>query len=218
MIQFQAVLFDMDGTLAQNAQLHHLAWEVCLLEYYGYILASDEARVHGGKTKGIVESLLGNVFPDNESALEFHEYKEAKYREIAKGKIQAVAGLEKFLDYLEENGKKIALVTSADIKNTLFVLKDLNLESRFQIRVMGEDVKNGKPHPEPFLLGATRVGILASECLVFEDSLIGVRSGVAAGARVIGVATMQSKAALLEAGATWAVMDYIECLELFRTV
>ena len=216
MIAFKAVLFDMDGTLAQNAHLHHLAWEVCLLERYGYTLSPTESKVHGGKTKAIVESLLGNVFPDDASADEFHEYKEAKYREIAKGKIKPVAGLLEFLDYLEESEKKIALVTSADIKNTTFVLRDLNLESRFLIRVMGEDVKNGKPHPEPFLLGATRVGVPANDCLVFEDSLIGVESGKSAGAKVVGVATMQSKAALLEAGATWAVSDYVECLELFQ--
>jgi beta-phosphoglucomutase len=216
MIDFKAVLFDMDGTLAQNAHLHHQAWEVCLLERYGYTLSKTESKVHGGKTKAIVESLLGNVFPDDASADEFHEYKEAKYREIAKGKITPVAGLLEFLDYLEARDVKIALVTSADVKNTKFVLGDLKLEARFLVRVMGEDVKRGKPDPEPFALGASKLGVPAKDCLVFEDSLIGVKSGVAAGARVVGVATMQSKTALLEAGATWAITDYVECLELFK--
>ncbi len=216
MIDFKAVLFDMDGTLAENAHLHHQAWEVCLLERYGYTLSPTESKVHGGKTKAIVESLLGNVFPDDASADEFHEYKEEKYRKIAKGKIVPVAGLLEFLDYLEAREIKMALVTSADIKNTKFVLADLNLESRFPIRVMGEDVKRGKPDPEPFLLGASKLGVPAEDCLVFEDSLIGVKSGVSAGARVVGVATMQSKAALLEAGATWAVSDYVESLALFK--
>ncbi len=216
MIDFKAVLFDMDGTLAENAHLHHQAWEVCLLERYGYTLSKTETKVHGGKTKAIVESLLGNVFPDDASADEFHEYKEEKYRQIAKGKIVPVAGLLEFLDYLEHLGVKIALVTSADVKNTKFVLGDLNLESRFPIRVMGEDVKRGKPHPDPFLLGASKLGVAAEDCLVFEDSLIGVQSGSSAGARVVGVATMQSKAALLEAGATWGVTDYVECLALFK--
>ena len=216
MIEFKAVLFDMDGTLAENAQLHHLAWELCLRERYGYALSASETKVHGGKTKAIVESLLGNVFPDDASADEFHGYKEEKYRQIASGKIVPVAGLLGFLDYLEHLGVKIALVTSADSKNTKFVLGALRLESRFIVRVMGEDVKRGKPDPEPFALGASKLGVPAQDCLVFEDSLIGVNSGVAAGARVVGVATMQSKTALLEAGATWAVKDYIECLELFK--
>jgi beta-phosphoglucomutase len=216
MIEFKAVLFDMDGTLAENAQLHHEAWAVTLLERYGYALSPTESKVHGGKTKAIVESLLGNVFTDDASAEEFHEYKEAKYREIAQGKIVPVAGLLEFLDYLEQRGVKIALVTSADVKNTKFVLGDLNLESRLKVRVMGEDVKRGKPDPEPFALGASKLGVPAKDCLVFEDSLIGVKSGVAAGARVVGVATMQSKTALLEAGATWAVSDYVECLALFK--
>jgi beta-phosphoglucomutase len=216
MIDFKAVLFDMDGTLAKNAHLHHLAWEVCLLERYGYALSKTETKVHGGKTKAIVESLLGNVFTDDASANEFHEYKEEKYRQIAKGKIVPVAGLLEFLDYLKDLGVKMALVTSADVKNTKFVLGDLNLESRFIVRVMGEDVKRGKPDPEPFALGASKLGVPAEDCLVFEDSLIGVKSGVASGARVVGVATMQSKATLIKAGATWAVTDYVECLELFK--
>jgi HAD superfamily hydrolase (TIGR01509 family) len=217
MIEFKAVLFDMDGTLAENAHLHHQAWEVCLLERYGYTLSPTETKVHGGKTKAIVESLLGNVFLDNASADEFHEYKEATYRQIAKGKITPVAGLLEFLDYLEERGIKMALVTSADLKNTTFVLGNLKLESRFAVRVMADDVKRGKPNPEPFVLGASRVGVAARDCLVFEDSLIGVQSGLSAGARVVGVATMQSKAALLEAGASWAVTDYVECLALFKS-
>jgi HAD superfamily hydrolase (TIGR01509 family) len=218
MIECKAVLFDMDGTLAENAHLHHQAWEVCLLERYGYVLSPTETKVHGGKTKAIVESLLGHVFPDDASADEFHEYKEETYRQLAKGKITPVAGLLEFLDYLEGHGVKMALVTSADIKNTTFVLGDLKLEARFPIRVMGEDVKRGKPDPEPFALGATKLGFAAQDCLVFEDSLIGVQSGLSAGARVVGVATMQSKAALLEAGATWAVTDYVECLTLFKTL
>jgi HAD superfamily hydrolase (TIGR01509 family) len=216
MIDYRAVLFDMDGTLAENAHLHHRAWELTLLERYGYGLSPTEAKVHGGKTKAIVESLLGNVFPDEASADEFHEYKEAKYRQIAKDQIAPVAGLLEFLKHLEAQGKKMALVTSADLKNTSFVLEALDLESRFEVRVMGQDVKNGKPHPEPFLLGASKLGVAAADCLVFEDSLIGVTSGSSAGARVVGVATMQSKAALLEAGATWAVRDYVECLALFK--
>ena len=216
MIEFKAVLFDMDGTLAENALLHHQAWAVCLLERYGYALSPTETKVHGGKTKAIVESLLGNVFTDDASAIEFHEYKEEKYRQIASGKIVPVAGLLEFLDYLEHLGVKMALVTSADLKNTKFVLGDLKLESRFLVRVMGEDVKRGKPDPEPFALGASKLGVPAEDCLVFEDSLIGVQSGISAGARVVGVASMQSKAALLKAGATWAVSDYVECLALFK--
>jgi beta-phosphoglucomutase len=216
MIEFKAVLFDMDGTLAENAHLHHQAWEVCLLERFGYVLSKTETKVHGGKTKAIVESLLGNVFPGDASADEFHEYKEETYRQIARGQIVPVTGLLEFLDYLDSRAVKIALVTSADVKNTKFVLGDLKLEARFPIRVMGEDVKRGKPDPEPFALGASRLGVAAKDCLVFEDSLIGVQSGSSAGARVMGIATMQSEAALLEAGATWAVKDYVQCLELFK--
>jgi HAD superfamily hydrolase (TIGR01509 family) len=211
----QGVLFDMDGTLAENAQFHHDAWIETMLERYGYHVAPDETRVHGGKTPFIVSSLLGREIDPLEAA-EFHEFKEARYRDLARGKIMAVAGLMPYLDWLEARGIRKAIVTSADATNADFVLEALGIWDRFESVVLGEHVQKGKPDPEPFLLGAQRLGLEGSVCLAHEDAPVGVQSASGAGAWVVGMLTLQSSQALLEAGAKWTVRDYNEWLRLLE--
>jgi HAD superfamily hydrolase (TIGR01509 family) len=209
--RFDGFLFDMDGTITNNAHFHDLAWEKVMLERYGYRLELGDPRVHGGKTKFITESLLGRSIADSEAA-EFHEYKEATYRELARGQIVPMAGLHEFLRRLET--KKIALVTSADQTNTEFVLGALGLLEKFAVRVLGEDVAHGKPDPEPFLLGAKKLGLEPARCVAFEDSLAGVQSASAAGCYVVGVMSWQTEKALLEAGAQWVIPNYSALLEV----
>jgi HAD superfamily hydrolase (TIGR01509 family) len=211
----QGVLFDMDGTLAENAHFHHDAWIETMLERYGYRVAPDETRVHGGKTPFIVESLLGRQIDPFEAA-EFHEFKEARYRDLARGKILPVAGLFGYLDWLEVRGIRKTIVTSADVTNADFVLGSLGIRDRFESVVLGEHVSQGKPHPEPFLLGAARLGLDASVCLAHEDAPVGVQSASRAGAQVVGMLTLQSSQALLEAGASWTVRDYSEWLRVLE--
>jgi HAD superfamily hydrolase (TIGR01509 family) len=211
----QGVLFDMDGTLAENAHFHHEAWHETMLERYGYHVAPDETRVHGGKTPFIVSSLLGREIDPLEAA-EFHEFKEARYRDLARGKIMPVAGLMPYLDWLEAHGIRKAIVTSADATNADFVLEALGIRDRFESVVLGEHVTNGKPHPEPFLLGAQRLGLDGSVCLAHEDAPVGVQSASRAGAQVVGMLTLQSSQALLEAGASWTVRDYSEWLRVLE--
>jgi beta-phosphoglucomutase len=211
----QGVLFDMDGTLAENAHFHHDAWIETMLERYGYHVAPDETRVHGGKTPFIVASLLGREIDPLEAA-EFHEFKEARYRDLARGKIVPVTGLPEYLDWLEVRGIRRAIVTSADATNTDFVLEALGIRDRFESVVLGEHVQKGKPDPEPFLLGAQRLGLEGNSCLAHEDAPVGVQSASRAGAKVIGMLTLQSSKALLEAGATWTVRDYNEWLRLLE--
>jgi beta-phosphoglucomutase len=179
-----------------------------MLERYNYKIIQGDHRLHGGKTKFITESLLERSITEAEAS-EFHEYKEATYRDFARGKITALPGLLEYLNILESHNKRIALVTSADRTNTIFVLEALGILERFDNWVISEDVKNGKPHPEPFLLGASKLGLEPSRCIAHEDSLAGVTSAAQAGCHVIGLTTSQTQAALLEHGAQMAVPDYL---------
>ncbi len=211
----KGVLFDMDGTIAVNAQHHHDAWIETMRQRYQYEVAPDEPRVHGGLTKGIMESLLERQIPESEAA-EFHEFKEARYRELARGKLTPVAGVFEYLEFLRVRDIPVALVTSADWNNTLFVLEAFKLLETFSVRVLGSDVKNGKPHPEPFLTGAKKLGLPPGDCLTHEDAPIGVRSAVGAGTRVVGMTTMQTAQSLRAAGATWVVPDYTVWLRMIQ--
>jgi beta-phosphoglucomutase len=210
---FDAVLFDMDGTLTDNAGFHTQAWLEFLRARFGYELEPTDHRVHGGKTKFILETVLERKFTDAE-ALELHLEKESLYREIAAGQIQPVRGLGAYLEFLKRRNVQTVLVTSADALNTKFVLDALSLQDTFTVRVLGEHVRHGKPDPEPFRLGAARAGVPATRCLSHEDSIAGVQSAAAAGTTVCAVQTWLSEAALLEAGAKYAVKDYADWLEV----
>jgi beta-phosphoglucomutase len=209
MTDLKAVLFDMDGTLTQNAHFHEIAWAHCMLERYNYTLEPNDPRVHGGKTKWITESLLGYTIADDE-ALEFHDFKERTYRDFAKGKIESVPGLGAYLDVLQARGVALALVTSADRTNTDFVLGALGLDDAFSVQVLASDVKNGKPHPEPFLLAAHKLDLDPHQCLVHEDSFAGIQSGLDAGCIVAALATTYPRAELINAGAQYVIANYLE--------
>jgi HAD superfamily hydrolase (TIGR01509 family) len=204
---FKAVLFDMDGTLTDNARFHTDAWLEFFKSRFAYDMDPSDHRVHGGKTKFILESILERDFTDAE-ALELHLEKEALYRELASGQIQPVAGLQAYLEWLRVRDVQPVLVTSADATNTAFVLSALGLEDVFTVRVLGSDVTHGKPDPEPFSLGTARAGVAAQDCLAHEDSIAGVQSAAKAGATVCGVRTWLAEGALLEAGATYTTPDY----------
>jgi sugar-phosphatase len=73
--------------------------------------------------------------------------------------------------------------------------------------ITSNDIHNGKPHPEPFLKGASVLGFPASDCIVFEDVPAGVRAGKSAGARVIAFTTTVGSWELQEAGATWVLRN-----------
>ncbi|WP_349774817.1 HAD family hydrolase [Deinococcus taeanensis] len=203
------VLFDMDGVLTANNLHHRRAWQEVALEELGLALTEEDldTKVDGGRNPEILERLTG-VYPDDALAARFHEAKEGRYRTLAAGALREVRGLSAYLDALDERGIPFALVTSADAVNVAFGMEQLGFGARFRTRVLGEDVTRGKPHPEPFLLGAQRLGLNAAECLAHEDAVNGVRSAAGAGCRVVALTTTAPESALRAAGATLAVPDF----------
>lgn len=203
------VLFDMDGVLTANNAFHRQAWQEVAAEVLNLSLTEHDldTKVDGGRNPEIIERLTGQ-YPDAELIARFHEAKEGRYRDLALGQLREVAGLSSYLDALEGRGIPYSLVTSADRVNVDFGMGALGLGERFGTRVLGEDVTRGKPYPEPFLLGAQRLGLNAADCLAHEDAVNGVRSAAGAGCRVVALTTTSSEQALLDAGASLAVPDF----------
>nr|WP_051668827.1 HAD family phosphatase [Deinococcus frigens] len=199
----------MDGVLTANNAFHRQAWQEVAATVLGLNLTEHDldTKVDGGRNPEIIERLTGQ-YPDAELLSRFHEAKEGRYRELASGKMREVAGLSAYLEVLEARGIPYSLVTSADRVNVDFGMTALGLGTRFGTRVLGEDVTRGKPHPEPFVLGAQRLGLNAATCLAHEDAVNGVKSAAGAGCRVVALTTTAPGAALLEAGAGLAVPDF----------
>lgn len=211
----RGVLFDMDGVLTANNGFHREAWRQtarALLNLHLSDLDLD-TKVDGGRNAEIIERLTGRA-PEAEALQRFHDAKEGLYRDLALGRLREVLGLGAYLDALDARGIPYALVTSADRVNVAYGLDALGLQARFTRRVLGEDVTRGKPHPEPYLRGAELLHLPPEACLVHEDAVSGVRSGVAAGCLVVALSTTQPEGPLLAAGAKLAVPDFASWLAL----
>lgn len=204
---FQAVLFDMDGTLTDNRHWHDLAWQQFSREHLGLDLPLGDERFHGGTTVKVIEHLLGRSLPQPE-AMALHDLKEDCYRRLAQGQLQALPGLMPYLQRLEEYRVPCALVSNAAGENLPFTLEQLGLSSAFDVIIDGTMCAQAKPHPDMYLLACERLGVEPWECLVHEDSAVGIQAGRAASCRVAVMTTSMSEDQALQLGANWAAADF----------
>ena len=207
----RAFLFDMDGTLIDNMAFHCRTW-LELLEREGHpITEAQFYQEASGKTnREILRQYLGDHLTDAACA-EYAVKKEALYRELYAPHLAPIAGLIPFLDKAKSAGIALALATSAGENNIRFVLNGLGLEAYFEAAVRGDEVKNGKPDPEIFLLAASRLGVASSNCVVFEDAFAGIEAAGRAGMPVIALATTLTPEQLREIGHIRRIVrDYTE--------
>lgn len=204
---FDAVLFDMDGTICDSTAFHNAAWDLFARRHGGFGIAPDDPRLIPGRTIDVIRSVLGReILADEEQFL--HDDKEKLFHEIARGKLAPLAGLTEYLGWLRGQHIATALVTNAPRINIEFSLPELGLEGAFDECLGAEDVVLGKPHPDPFLEACRRLGVAPERALVHEDSTLGIRAAVAAGCPVAAVLTGLDREAASAAGARWTLSDY----------
>lgn len=185
---FDALIFDMDGTLVNNMAYHEKAW-MAFLKKKGVNMTKEEfEEKHYGTIDEVVPRILGNHL-SGEEIKQLGEEKEALYRELYQPHIQEIKGLSPFLKTLRQRAVPMALATMGDRKNIAFTLENLQLQSFFEVIVSGEEVEKGKPDPEIFLKAATRLEVSPERCLVFEDSKSGIQAARNANMQVVALAT-----------------------------
>ncbi|WP_280954333.1 HAD-IA family hydrolase [Rhizobium sp. H4] len=176
--QFSAFLFDMDGTLLTSIAAAERVWGAWA-QHQGLDPITFLPTMHGQRAIDTIRRLeLPGVDPEIEAA----KITNAEIDDVQG--VVAIAGAAEFLAALPTD--RWAIVTSASKKLAERRLEAAGL-SIPSVIVTGEDVAVGKPNPQCFLLAAKRLGILAANCLVFEDVEAGVKAGQAAGADVVVV-------------------------------
>ncbi|GAA2246611.1 hydrolase [Streptomyces ruber] len=181
--EVEAVVFDMDGVLIDSRTVIENAWRD-VARRHGRVLASAdiEHHVHGRAGAETVRLLFPDHTDDQRAAIwaEVDELEE-------ESPYQAVPGADALVLRLAQEGVPLALATAGwprKIENALGRLGILHL---FDTRVTRDDVTRGKPHPDPYLKAFESLGSAPARTLVFEDSLSGVTSAVAAGAVCVGI-------------------------------
>lgn len=204
----RALLFDLDGTLADTDALHMPTW-VDALEPYGIKVDEEfyRQRISGRLNPDILEEFLPHL--PEEEAQNIADTKEVDFRNRA-GELQSLPGLVEFVGEGRRRGLSLALVTNAPHENVGAILHGLGLEAYFDVTVLAEEVGVGKPDPEPYLATLEKLGIRADEAIAFEDSTSGIASAVGASIQTVGVATTQPPEKLLGAGACLVIEDFTD--------
>ncbi len=203
-----AILFDLDGTIANTDPIHYQAWRKMLLDYG---LEIDEhfyqTKISGKTNAEIIKDILPQLSP--KAGITFAEDKEAMFRQQAQD-IQPLPGFTELLAWTEAHQLKRALVTNAPKLNAYFMLEVLGLKEAFDIVVLGEDCIAGKPNPAPYQAALKKLEITAENAIALEDSPSGIRSAVGAGIRTIGIASTHNPDVLREKGAFMVIPDFTD--------
>ncbi|MEI6867068.1 MAG: HAD family phosphatase [Actinomycetes bacterium] len=182
---FQAVLFDMDGTLI-NSEPYWLIAETELMADFGYQWQlSDQALCLGGPL-----TKVGQYMSDLAGGAEDWEFftNSLVHRvtdKFHKG-LTFMPGALELLEAIHSQSIPLALV-SASPRSLVQAALDSLPHGYFQISISNDDVVNTKPHPESYLKAAALLNVEISESLVLEDSITGVTSGIASGAKVLAI-------------------------------
>ncbi len=178
-----SVIFDMDGTLLDTQRIVIPAWDFCGKIQGFDCLGDDVSNVCGMNEVGW-RGYLEKKYP----SLNIEKFKRDVREYIVKnGTVTYKAGAEKLIAFLKENNIKLGLASGSSIESITHHLNAVGAVGVFDAIAGSKDVKNGKPAPDVFLLTAERMGVRPEDCFVFEDSQNGIRAGVAAGMKCIGV-------------------------------
>ena len=185
-----ALIFDLDGVIVDSMPVHELAWRR-YLESLGFDGSDISSRMPGRRNDEIVRDFLGETM-DQHAVLAHGAAKERVFRDLLRERLREslVVGIAEWLDHVE--GAPIALATNAERANIDFTLDGTGLRRYFDVIVDGSEVSRPKPAPDVYLRAAELLGISPRDCIVFEDSPVGVAAAVAAGMRVVGVRTHPS--------------------------
>ena len=205
---YGALLFDLDGTLAETDSLHLPTW-VDVLRPYGVEVDKEfyRERISGRSTSEIVEELLPELSTEENQRLAVA--KEASFRERAP-ELEPLPGLLDFMREAKSRGRSLALVTNAPQENVDAILLALELGESFDEVVLSDEVGSVKPDPAPYRVALDRLGVRPEAALAFEDSTSGIASSVAAGIPTVGIASTQDPEKLFQAGAFMAARDFTD--------
>ena len=182
-------IFDWDGVIIDSSSHHEESWER-LAKETGFALPEGHFKKgFGMKNEFIIQNLL-NWSERPEETLKLSLRKEELYREILfDWGIDPLPGVTEWLAKLKRRGIRCAIGSSTHRLNIETSLEVLGFEDCFSAIVTAEDVTHGKPDPEVFLIAAQRIDHHPSDCVVFEDALVGIEAGHRGGMKVVAVAT-----------------------------
>lgn len=207
---YEAILFDCDGVIVDTESLSS---EILKHQLSAIGLDLDDHTMHtqfaGFTTEQnmqLAETMLGRPLPDD-----FLDTYRRAFHDSIHQHLEPIAGVRTLLHKIN---KPIAMATNAKREEMNLKLDLIGLKDTFKTRFAVDDVEHGKPAPDLYLKAAQSLNVSPEQCIVIEDSIAGIRAGVAAGATVLAFSEVISHTDQLKAGAsaTFATMKELEVL------
>ncbi|MBR6127318.1 HAD family phosphatase [bacterium] len=194
----KGIIFDFNGTLFWDSQLHYDAWEVFSKILRGTPFTREEMRekMFGHTNADIIEYATGKK-PSFEMVEKYGKEKEAIYRK------QCIANPDMFklapyaielLNYLKSKNIPMTIATMSEWDNVEFYIKEFELQKWFDLDkiVYSDGTIPGKPAPDIFLIAAKKIGLKPEECVVIEDAIAGIESAKNAGiGKIYAIASLE---------------------------
>ncbi|BAU41443.1 HAD family hydrolase [Leptolyngbya sp. O-77] len=204
----KALLFDLDGTVANTDPLHYQTWKAVMAELGMEIDRKFyDANFSGRLNEQIVRDLLPHLSAEEGAKLSAE--KEARFRQQATS-LEPTPGLWDVLHWMQHHELRRAVVTNAPVENAEFLMQTLALKPLFPVVVLGDELPKGKPDPLPYQTALERLGVSATEAIAFEDSPSGICSAVGAGIPTVGVAATHSAEELSQLGTRLVIQDFTD--------
>ena len=176
MNKIKAVLFDMDGVIFDTEREYLKEWEA-IFKKYGYKMKKEIYISVMGRGRKKVKEIFKEKFGEDLPIDKMYIEKDKMLKKaVENNKVPLKEGALELLEFLKENGYKIALATSAKRERVKIQVRHAKIENIFDAIVCSEDITNSKPDPEIFLKAAEKVCVNPENCIVIEDSEAGIKA------------------------------------------
>ena len=193
----KAILFDFDGVLIQSMEDHFRGWQKALKRYGIEMTPEELYMMEGQGIKGVANEISRKYHLSLEDTGEILKNKQKYYNKIKK--LRSYPNLLEVLTWAADKDLKLGIVTGGTRNRVLEALNSFGIQDFFLTIVTSDEVSETKPSPQPFLLAASQLNVQAKDCVVIENAPLGIRSGKAAGMKVIGITTTLSSLHLRQA-------------------
>ena len=213
----KTILWDMDGVIADSNSFHFAAWQETFAKRGIRFAEEDFAKLFGTRNDFIIHSVLGEKLCEEDIKIIAQE-KERSFRTKAGGNIKPLPGAIKLVDTIKKGNFKLALVSSAPKENIDFVTSELDIGRYFDCIVYGRQVAESKPSPQIYLLAAKKLEAQPRDCIIIEDSPLGVKAAKVAGMRCLAVANTHPREELNEADKVVDSLEEVDLITLIQRV
>ena len=214
-IQLEAVLWDLDGVIADTGIYHCRAWQE-IFSQMGISFTEEHFAKHFGQRNDTIIRDTVNETISQEALDAIADKKEITYRRLVADNIEALPGAIELLSSLQKRGIKSVIASSAPPETVRIILEGLGIEKYFDAIACGREVTEGKPSPQIFLLAAEKLKAEPAGCIVIEDAVAGIAGAKRAGMKCVAVANSHPGDKLREADLIVASLESVSVDDLTK--